>query len=320
MLPNLGTNILSCKMLNKVVSSQLCFKRMMSDFRAAVHPVFFTLVQHARSKFLDEQRKSGILSHKIEVNRVRLHFETTGDGDHTVLLLPGALGSSRTDFEKQLTDFDKSEFTIISMDPRGYGRSIPPERTWPLEFLQRDADDALELIRKLGINHLSVLGWSDGGTVGMLMAARCPEIINRLIVWGAQAYITERDMAVFEKLRDIQNWSEKMRSPFMALYGQKYFQTQWSKWVDAYGAYFEKRNGDICIQDLQKIRAKTLIIHGLKDQLVPLEHPDYLHANIKGSRLYIMPEGKHNLHVRYYREFNFLAEHFLKEKDKRSHL
>lgn len=42
--------------------------------------------------------------------------------------------------------------------------------------------------------------------------------------------------------------------------------------------------GDICISDIEKIKAKTLIIHGLKDPLVPLEHPDYLHHNIKGSR------------------------------------
>lgn len=35
---------------------------------------------------------SGVLSHKMEVNRVRLHFEMTGDGDHNVVLMPGALG------------------------------------------------------------------------------------------------------------------------------------------------------------------------------------------------------------------------------------
>jgi len=35
---------------------------------------------------------SGVLSHKMEVNQVRLHFEMTGDGDHYVMLLPGALG------------------------------------------------------------------------------------------------------------------------------------------------------------------------------------------------------------------------------------
>jgi hypothetical protein len=35
---------------------------------------------------------SGILSHKIEVNRARIHFETTGDGPNILLLLPGSLG------------------------------------------------------------------------------------------------------------------------------------------------------------------------------------------------------------------------------------
>lgn len=33
------------------------------------------------------------------------------------------------------------------MDPRGFGKSIPPERDWPLEFLQRDAEDAIELVK-----------------------------------------------------------------------------------------------------------------------------------------------------------------------------
>ncbi|KAL3859109.1 hypothetical protein ACJMK2_009341 [Sinanodonta woodiana] len=274
-------------------------------------PRFFTLVQQAKTKFLDIQRKSGVLSHKIEVNRVRLHFETTGDGDHTILLLPGALGSSQTDFHKQLLEFNKDKFTLIALDPRGYGKSIPPERDWPLEFLQRDADDALELLRKLGIEKASILGWSDGGITGMIAAARCPNMITKLVVWGANAYVTEKDIKLYEGMRDISSWSENMRTPFMAMYGEKYFQQQWSNWVDAYKNYFVKRNGDICMDDLPKIKAKTLIVHGLKDPLVPLEHPDYLHTNIAGSRLYIMPEGKHNLHVKYSREFIFLVEHFL---------
>ncbi|KAL5021330.1 hypothetical protein ScPMuIL_000485 [Solemya velum] len=286
---------------------------MRSNTEAMHDPRFFTLVQHAQSKMLDEQRRSGILSHKIEVNRVRLQFETTGDGSHVILLLPGALGSSRTDFTRQLSDFNKHDFTLIAMDPRGFGKSIPPERDWPLEFLQRDAEDAIELVKKLGIEKVSILGFSDGGNVAMIMAARYPEIVAKLVIWGANAYITEKDMEMYRSLQDIWSWSEKMRTPFMALYGEAYFKQCWEDWVNAYGAYVEKRNGDICKDDLENIRAKTLIIHGLKDPLVALEHPDYLHSHIRGSKLYIMPEGKHNLHIRYYREFNFLAEHFLKD-------
>lgn len=284
-------------------------------------PRFYSLIQQGNAMFLDEQRRSGILSHKITVNGVRLHFETTGDGPHTVLLLPGALGSSRTDFSKQLSDFDKKEYTLVAFDPRGYGKSIPPTRTWPLEFLQRDADDVNGLCQKLGLKQASVMGWSDGGITAMILAAKNPDLVKNLIIWGANAYITENDMKVFNSIRDIDTWSEAMRSPFMALYGEEYFRKQWSNWVDAYQAYCEKRSGDICKDDLKKIKAKTLIIHGIKDPLVPLEHPDYLHHHIKGSRLYMLPEGKHNLHIRYYREFNFLVENFLRSSMKSpSHL
>ena len=41
---------------------------------------------------------SGVLSHKMEVNRVRLHFEMTGDGHHNVLLMPGPLGEFEDEF------------------------------------------------------------------------------------------------------------------------------------------------------------------------------------------------------------------------------
>ena len=42
--------------------------------------------------------------------------------------------------------------------------------------------------------------------------------------------------------------------------------------------------GDICKKELAEIKARTLIVHGLKDPLVPLEHPDYIHHTIKGSK------------------------------------
>lgn len=282
------------------------------SLKTARDPRFFTLIQHAQSRFLDEQRKSGVLSHKMEVNQVRLHFEMTGDGNHNVLLMPGPLGCSRTDYGPQLNHFNKLDFTLIAIDPRGYGQSIPPYRDWPLEFIQRDADDAIELIRKLGLEKVSILGWHDGGVAALIAAAKYPDIVQNLVIWGASAYITQRDMDMYNSMRDISTWSERKRSAFMALYGEKYFREQWSNWVDAYESYFKKCKGDICIKNLDEIHARTLIIHGLKDPFVPLEHPDFLHRNIKGSRLYIMPEAKHALHIKYEREFNFLTEHFLK--------
>ena len=42
--------------------------------------------------------------------------------------------------------------------------------------------------------------------------------------------------------------------------------------------------GDICTEDLKNITAPTLVIHGQKDPLVPVEHAEFIHKNVKNSR------------------------------------
>ena len=40
---------------------------------------------------------------------------------------------------------------MIAWDPRGYGKSIPPERTWE-NFFERDANDATMLMKVIRID------------------------------------------------------------------------------------------------------------------------------------------------------------------------
>ena len=50
---------------------------------------------------------------------LRLHYEVGGRGDHPVLLLPGALGSTKTDFEPQLRLMkDDQHLGLVAWDPR----------------------------------------------------------------------------------------------------------------------------------------------------------------------------------------------------------
>ena len=56
-------------------------------------------------------------------------------------------GSTLTDFGPQLKSLNKEMFTIVGFDPRGYGRSRPPERDFPPNFFERDAKDAVDLMK-----------------------------------------------------------------------------------------------------------------------------------------------------------------------------
>ena len=90
-----------------------------------------------------------IASSKLHVNGVNIHYEVAGQGSHVVLCMPGALGSTQSDFGPQLKGL-KDEFTVIAFDPRGYGKSIPPKRDFPIDFFERDANDAASLMKVLG--------------------------------------------------------------------------------------------------------------------------------------------------------------------------
>ena len=88
-------------------------------------------------------------SGKCLVNNVELYYEKVGQGSKVLLCFPGGLGSTRTDFGPQLEQL-KESFIVIAFDPRGYGKSIPPKRDFPLDFYHRDADDAFGLMQQLG--------------------------------------------------------------------------------------------------------------------------------------------------------------------------
>lgn len=131
------------------------------------------------------------------------------------------------------------------------------------------------------IDRYSLLGWSDGGITALIAASKAVDQVVNLIVWGSNAYVTEKDIELYEKIRDIQKWSPSMKQPFIELYGEEYFSETWSAWVDAFQKILQENKGDICREVLPKINAPTLILHGAQDPLVPMEHPVYLRKNIK---------------------------------------
>lgn len=252
-------------------------------------------------------------SGKQRINGVDLYYEHTGKGDHAVLLLPGALGSTRTDFGPQLKSLNKERLTVVGWDPRGYGQSRPPDRDFPLDFFERDAKDAVDLMKALGFGKFSLLGWSDGGITAMTAAARNSDLIKKLVIWGSNAFVSKQDLELYNAVRDISQWSARMRQPMEEVYGAEIFAKTWEGWVDGISQFGENPKGDICMKLLPLISCPTLIIHGEKDPMVPGFHPQYLLQHIKGSKLHLMPEGKHNLHLRFAAEFNKMVEDFLED-------
>ncbi|KAF3690444.1 Valacyclovir hydrolase [Channa argus] len=272
-----------------------------------------TVVDRAAAALLTSCSCSTVSSGRQHVNGVDLYYEKSGRGKHAVLLLPGALGSTKTDFSPQLKSLNKELFTVVGWDPRGYGQSRPPHRDFPADFFERDAKDAVDLMTGLGFSQFSLLGWSDGGIAALVAAARNPKLISKMVVWGSNAFISQQDLQLYDAVRDVSKWSARMRQPMEEVYGAEVFAKTWEAWVDGVSQFAHRPGGSICMELLPQITCPTLIIHGEKDPMVPSFHPQYLLKHIRGSRLHLMPEGKHNLHLKFADEFNKLVQDFLQE-------
>jgi len=253
---------------------------------------------------------------KVVGNGIDFSYVKVGSGKEVVLLLPGALGTAKSDFSPQLANFNGDKFTTIALELRGYGSSRPPQRDFPVNFYQRDALDALAVMEKLGFDKYSLLGWSDGGNSACMMAAQRPEHINKLVIWGSNSYVTPQEKLTYQSLRDVSTWSEKMRKPLEEEYGFDYFEKTWHQFCDVFMEMPTNEKGIINLyqEELCKIKAETLIIHGMKDRLVPEYHCNYLNENITNSKLIKWDDGAHNLHLRHFERFNKLVQEFLEEK------
>lgn len=245
-----------------------------------------------------------------------LHIVESGSGSRSLLLMPGALGSAWTDFKPQIEQLPKllPDHTIIAWDPPGYGKSVPPQRKFGLEFFREDAEAAVNLMRALNRPRFSVLGWSDGGITALILAGRHADAVEKLAIWGAGAYLNADEVKALKAIRDVAKWSPRMREPMERVYGAERFAQLWAEWVDAACAFYAQRDGDFCRTEVGQVKAPTFILHGKKDPMIAAEHVPWLKQRLPLTRYHEFPDGKHNIHLRYAAEFNQLVADFFEGK------
>ena len=100
---------------------------------------------------------------RVSVNGTELHYEIRGAGS-PVLMVMGATGDGGH-FDA-LADLLADEFTVISYDRRGNGRS-PAPTGWTTTSPEEQADDAAALLTALGMGPAAVFGTSCGDNLAM---------------------------------------------------------------------------------------------------------------------------------------------------------
>lgn len=127
-------------------------------------------------------------------------------------------GTIWTDFKPQIENLNTDQLTIVAWDPPGYGKSRPPDRTFPDDVFQRDAAWAHNLMQTLGYSKFSLIGWSDGGITSLLLASTYPESIRKMVVFGANAYIHPDEIKAYESTSILIHLQYLKRNDFSSLF------------------------------------------------------------------------------------------------------
>src|SRR5205814_10638288 len=139
-------------------------------------------------------RRGGGVSY-VDANGGHTYYEQHGTGDPLMLLHGGLADASG--FALQTPAFAEL-YRVIVPDRRGHGRT--PDVDGPITY-DLMADDTIALIDELRIGPAHLVGWSDGGDVGLLVAIKRPDLVRKLVVMGANfsaAGLTSEAAAAFE--------------------------------------------------------------------------------------------------------------------------
>ena len=199
-----------------------------------------------------------------KVNGVELYYEKSGAG--RPLLLVHGNGEDHSIFNEAVKVLGK-EFCCYAVDSRSHGRSTRV----PTLHYEDMADDMVAFLEALDLRDVLFYGFSDGGIVGLLAASRCDRITT-LIVSGANL----SPKGVSRGLR-LLIWGMNRLRPDDKL-------------------ALMLREPQISDDTLRAIRAKTLVLAGSGDLILP-EETRRIAAGIPGAKLQIVQGEDHGSYI-----------------------
>ena len=216
------------------------------------------------------------------VDGIKMYYAIYGSGA-PILMIHG--GVSWGDYwSSEVADLMKDHRVIVA-DSRGHGRSTRDSQTFSYDLL---TDDYVALLDYLKIDRTAIVGWSDGGIIGIDMAMRYPQRLTKVFAQAANVTLdgilpTAFDGPVVNEALAKAQLTYLKVSPtpdqfddFMAKVG-----VMWSSepnWTDA---------------QLGKITTPVAVVVGDHDELIARPHTDHMAKVIPGAVEIILKDVSH---------------------------
>ncbi|MFA5972178.1 MAG: alpha/beta hydrolase [Lentimicrobiaceae bacterium] len=228
----------------------------------------------------------------IRVNGIDMYYEIYGQGEP--LLMIHGNGGSINSFINQIPYFSKN-YKVIVADSRAQGRSEDLQDSLSFEMM---ADDFSTLLDSLHIDSCNVLGWSDGGINGLLLAIRHPEKVKKLAITGANLWPDSTAISAADYKWGLSFYDTLVKMPQTPDIAKTLKLVK----LDTFQPH-------ITTEQLHQIKCPTLVIGGDHDIILP-KHTLLIAESIPGAYLWILPNSSHGTLIDYKDRFNEVAGEF----------
>ena len=201
-------------------------------------------------------------------------------------------GGSINAFKYQIPFFEK-HFKVIAIDSRLQGKSGGSTDTISYDLM---AADFCALLDYLHIDSAYVLGWSDGGIDGLIMAMKCPEKVKMLAVSGANV-VPDSTAVPHGDILWMKNFVEHNKTApkkEIALNKMMLYQP------------------NIPYEELKQIHCPVLVMAGDHDIIMP-EHTIKIFQFIPKASLCIFPDSNHDVCQQHPELFNKTVYRFFRK-------
>jgi pimeloyl-ACP methyl ester carboxylesterase len=222
----------------------------------------------------------------INVNGFQLYYEERGGGE-PLLLLHGGTGIGG-DWNLVFTRGDPDGFRLIVPDLRGHGRSTNPALTFTF---RQAARDMFALLDHLGIQRVKAIGLSMGAKTLLHMATQQPGRVDAMVLVSATPYFPAQVRAAMAQLSvDAFSDADWAAQRLRHVHGDDQIRMLFDQMRALKDSY-----DDMAFTPplLATISARTLIVHGDRDPLYPVELGLEMYRAIPSSALWVVPNGGH---------------------------
>lgn len=290
-----------------------------------------SLLQINRSRVRGKYERAGLMAHDVELSSGKLHYYDGGSGPPVLLIHGFAFGALET-WEGQVPEFARTH-RVIAPDLFWFGQSVPKGA---MDDAEKQARALSELLDRLGLGKIAIVGVSFGGYVALELGLRAPAHLGKLVLIDAaglaptaeESRTVTANFAGKQHIADllIPQSAEELRMLLKTLFykphhiptcilrqilREEFWQNRDAKRQICDN--MEAAGGFLPPSELHELGAKTLLIWGRHDPLILPSIGARLAAAIPDSQILYFESSAHSPMIEETKRFNAEVLRFLAE-------